>query len=60
MKGKRQTAVRMETRTVIVGITGAARALGVSRFHLWAVLSGRRQSDGLVMRYESLKRRQAV
>lgn len=55
MKVKRKTAVRRETRHVIPGICADARRLGVSRKHLWAVLSGRRESDGLVKRYEQMK-----
>jgi hypothetical protein len=55
MRGKRKTAIRRETRHVIPGICADARSLGVSRMHLWAVLSGRRESAGLVRRYEELK-----
>lgn len=55
MRDKRKTAVRRETRHVIPGICADARRLGVSRMHLWAVLSGRRESEGLVKRYEQMK-----
>lgn len=56
MKTKRRKMdLRQNTRKVIPGICADARALGVSRMHLWAVLSGRRESDGLVRRYQELK-----
>ena len=34
------------------GISQAARTLGVSRTHLWYVLTGRRQSRSLLARYQ--------
>ena len=52
---KRKTAVRRVTRHVIPGICADARSLGVSRMHLWAVLSGRRKSAGLEERYRRMK-----
>lgn len=56
MKAKRiKKDLRQDTRKVIPGICADARELGVSRMHLWAVLSGRRESDGLVARYRALK-----
>ena len=47
------------SREVIPGIVRDSRRLGVSRFHLWAVLSGRRESPGLVTRYRMLRERGA-
>lgn len=49
--------VRRESRPVFPGIVSDARRLGVSRMHLWAVLSGRRESMGLVRRYSAMKER---
>ncbi len=46
-------------RPVIDGIVRDAQRLGVSRYHLWAVLSGRRESPGLVTRYRMLRERGA-
>ena len=37
------------------GIVGHAERLGVSRIHLWLVLSGRRQSRSLLKRYRKIK-----
>lgn len=37
-----------------------ARLLGVSRGHLWQVLSGRRQSRHLLARYQALKQQEAA
>jgi hypothetical protein len=48
------------TREVIPGIVADAEKLGVSRFHLWAVLNGRRWSPTLVARYRDLKSQKAV
>lgn len=42
-------------RQVIPGIVGDAKTLGVSRQHLYLVLTGQRVSDGLVRRYQELK-----
>jgi len=39
----------------IRGIVRAAKALGVTRQHLRAVLVGRRRSDRLMQRYRALK-----
>lgn len=55
MKVKRKTAVKREIRKVIPGICADARRLGVSRMHLWAVLSGRRESVPLMRRYRELR-----
>ena len=44
-----------ELREVIPGIVSDARRLGVSRMHLWAVLTGRRRSPELAARYAALK-----
>jgi len=38
------------------GIVKAASALGVSRIHLWYVLTSQRQSPKLQQRYAALKR----
>jgi len=38
----------------IKGICGAARELGVTHQHLWAVLRGRRASKTLMRRYRDL------
>ena len=38
----------------IKGICGAAKALGVTHQHLWAVLRGRRASKTLMRRYRDL------
>lgn len=42
--------------TQFPGISGDAKALGVSRVHLWLVLTGRRRSARLAQRYAQLKR----
>jgi len=42
-------------RPVIAGIVDAARRLGVSRQHLHAVLTGRRHSPQLVLRYRRMR-----
>ena len=57
---KRKTSVRRETRSVIPEICRDAKRLGVSRMHLWAVLNGRRESAGLLQRYEALKQKEAA
>lgn len=41
------------------GIVADARSLGVSRVHLWFVLSGRRRSLSLLRNYHALKRQAA-
>lgn len=41
--------------TQFPGISRDAEALGVTRTHLWLVLSGRRQSRRLMRRYKLLK-----
>jgi len=38
----------------IKGICGAAKVLGVTHQHLWAVLRGRRASKTLMRRYRDL------
>lgn len=40
----------------IKGICADAEALGVTHQHLWAVLSGRRESASLRRRYQALQR----
>jgi hypothetical protein len=61
---KQTTTMEAKTHTVsremVPGIVRDAHRLGVSRFHLWAVLRGRRQSPRLVQRYERLRERKAV
>lgn len=49
---KRSRAAR--GKTVFPGIERHAAHLGVSRVHLWKVLTGRRESLSLMMRYRSL------
>ena len=44
-----------KTVNVIPGISADARALGVTRQHLWMVLQGERRSPSLLMRYKALK-----
>ena len=39
----------------IKGITADAVTLGVTREHLWRVLTGKRKSPGLLKRYEDLQ-----
>lgn len=57
---ERQDLPTPDSRQVFPNIVEDARRLGVSRMHLWAVLSGRRESSGLVRRYSAMKeRRQA-
>jgi hypothetical protein len=46
-------------RKRIVGITADAAALSVTRFHLFKVLTGNRESPKLVARYRALKAAQA-
>jgi hypothetical protein len=58
MNRKSKTSIRRETRTVFPGICRDARRLGVSRHHLWSVLSGRRESDVLLLRYAALKQQE--
>lgn len=61
MKTERQKRdLRREKRHVIPGICADAKKLGVSRMHLWAVLSGRRESDGLVARYRELQEERTI
>lgn len=63
MGAKRKTdsiSTERRTRTEIPGIVADARALGVSRVHLWMVLNGRRESAPLLARYAALKRSEGV
>jgi hypothetical protein len=54
---KRSSNAGRETRSKrIAGICSAARALGVTRGHLWAVLTQRRDSKPLIARYRALKK----
>ena len=43
-------------RVQFVGIVADSAALGVTRVHLWLVLTGRRESQPLLARYAALKR----
>lgn len=47
-----------ESRIKYPGIIEHARQLGVSRVHLWKVLSGRRESQRLMERYRALVARE--
>ena len=49
-----------KTRVRFAGICADARALGVSREHLFRVLSGQRQSRSLLQRYRELKQSKAI
>jgi hypothetical protein len=40
----------------IAGICSAAKTLGVTRGHLWAVLTKRRESKPLLARYRALEK----
>lgn len=55
----RQRSVR-RGKTRFPGLVADAKALGVSRVHLWLVLTGQRQSARLTARYEVLKAEQAA
>jgi hypothetical protein len=55
MRGKRKfDSIYPSTRVKYPGIGAAAQVLGVSRFHLWSVVEGRRQSRRLLRRYQDL------
>ena len=55
MKTRKATKKTARRRTVrFPGISQAARTLGVSRTHLWYVLTGVRESRSLTRRYEAL------
>ena len=41
----------------IKGICKAAKELGVTHQHLWAVLRGKRQSKALMRKYRAMKKR---
>jgi hypothetical protein len=51
--GMRNAARRVHPLYRFIGITRAARELGVSYPHLWMVLTGRRVSRRLVQRWEA-------
>jgi hypothetical protein len=56
---KRANVAKKKTRAKPVkGICAAAEALGVTRGHLWAVLTHRRESKPLIARYRVWKREQ--
>jgi hypothetical protein len=50
-----RTLVGSKSNQRLRGIYQAAKALGVSRSHLWRVLTGRRSSASLLSRYEALR-----
>lgn len=55
----RQHSERSKTKrgpTKYPGIVRDASALGVTRIHLWLVLTGRRESRSLTARYAALKK----
>ena len=54
MKTKRKANGKREVRR-FPGITRDAAELGVTRVHLWKVLTGRRSSLSLTRRYSELK-----
>jgi len=54
MKRKKETAKRKFKAVVYPGISNHAEELGVSRPHLWMVLTGRRVSRSLTARYNAL------
>jgi len=51
---------KRKRRVQFPGICTHAALLGVSRVHLWQVLSGRRVSGSLMQRYLELKRKEAA
>lgn len=54
---KRASKLEKKTRAGrIKGICAAAQSLRVTRAHLWAVLTGRRESKPLLARYHQLKK----
>jgi N-glycosylase/DNA lyase len=54
-KMKRAKHIKQKTRTVrYPNISRHADILGVTREHLWRVLTGRRESRSLIMRYNSI------
>lgn len=46
--------VAHKRRWMIRGLSASAKALGVSRVHLWMVLTQRRESASLLRRYQEL------
>jgi hypothetical protein len=50
---------RKGSQTRFKGVGLEARLLGVSSIHLWKVLTGKRQSETLTMRYAKLKQEKA-
>ncbi len=54
MKERKRVKAKREARR-FPGITRDAAELGVSRVHLWKVLTGRRSSLSLTRRYGELK-----
>ena len=51
---------RIKNRVRFPGIVEHAAKLGVTRIHLWMVLTGDRESKRLLRRYRELKRQEAV
>lgn len=57
MTKRSQTVIPISDRRIrFHRIVADAQTLGVSRVHLWQVLTGRRQSKTLLARYRALKR----
>lgn len=54
---KKAMGTQQKKHRRFTGISAAAERLGVHRGHLWAVLSGRRQSRSLMRRYHEECRR---
>ncbi len=51
---------KLKRRVMFPGIASHAEKLGVSRVHLWRVLSGQRQSGVLMAQYQQLIRKEAA
>lgn len=51
-----QLAIKPSRTIRFPNIVSDAKSLGVSRIHLYFVLSGRRESPGLLRRYHDLKK----
>lgn len=50
---------RLKRQSRHEGICDQAKALGVSRVHLWKVLTGRRTSQSLMREYRKIKKEAA-
>jgi hypothetical protein len=58
VKPKMRTAFRPKSQARFPGVAAAAKRLGCSKGHLWAVLAGQRVSHRLSRRYAELKANQ--